>query len=79
MASDEMHPFNVGRKFAEGVVAKSDFSEGGYRICRRDKRIQKVTADQIVEWLSSKGSPSCLICGKKTELVTDEDLRRNPL
>lgn len=79
MASDDMTALGISASLAAKIVASGEFSEGGYRVCRKDKKAQKVSAEQIVKWLSSKGTPPCLLCGKKTELLTGKDLDRNPL
>lgn len=79
MASDDMTALGVSADLVAKIVAKGEFSEGGFRACRHCKKSQKVTAEQIIQWLSQKGTPSCLICGKKTTLLTGKDLERFPL
>lgn len=67
--------FRVSPKMAAWVVSKGGFHRGGYRVCRKDNKAQKVSPEQIAEWFC-KGTPRCLICGNRCELMTPEEWGR---
>lgn len=61
--------FSVTREFAEKLVAKGEFSEGGWRACHQCRHSHEATAEQIVNWFATS-LPRCRLCGNRTELLT---------
>lgn len=72
--NDPFTPFGVGPEMAL-KVARLGFPGGGFRFCRKDKRRQKVTAEEISKWPGLK-PPDCLVCGGRTVLLTPEEMER---
>lgn len=64
----------IGRERA-AVTVRLGFPDGGFRVCSKDKKFQKLTIEEIVEFICN-GIPKCLICGGRTELMTPEEKER---
>ena len=70
-----MTPFHVDSEFAAMIVAKGEFSEGGFRVCFKCDRSQEVDAEQIIKWFST-ALPRCKICDNRTVLLTHREQQR---
>lgn len=75
MASDEMTPFGISREFAAKLVAKGEFSEGGWRLCPKCNKSHEVSAKQIEEWFATK-LPRCKVCDSRTQLLSRAEHER---
>lgn len=75
--NDPFTPLSVGPDLAAKIsnAARLGFPDGGYRICRKCDRSEKLTVEQIHEF-TRNGIPRCLICKGRTELLTPDEMKR---